>query len=186
MIERHTVDIGLLEHAKFAVQKRNVLLADILHLDKLCWMACLTHGYLRDSGHAERELRSLADTGVLADASPSASLLDLLASGRLTEGVKYLPPEVLGTLLGCAGEQLAVRNGMDVKMFEPCMLADLLRNADDGFDFEAAGASGLWYLRTKPDDVLIFLAADSSLSRSLVDAAPESMLVVDAEFVFSP
>jgi len=174
-----------------STSRRNVPLWQVMPaVNDWCFLALFTEMDVALGGGNYASPRSFTDLASLfAGGLTEAMLGAARGSGRLTEGLKALPPLVTQALSLYSGTRVEViRHGLngdlELTLARPSELSTLFANQGDD-ETEICPASLRWYVRFRNDDPFIFLAAAKDICAEVVEAAPALSMMVSRELTYA-
>jgi hypothetical protein len=151
-----------------------------------------TEAYLRKS-KADVLIRGFSDLlSVMDDVSPLGALMRARSDGSLTEGKKWLSPEMTDYLLSVSGNTFYIRcscRGSGPTGYSKISVASL--NSDiissqpchEG-EFEICDSNGTLYFRFRDDEPVMFLAARADIVSELTRLFADNVHLVEPDFIY--
>lgn len=175
-----------------AYARRNQPLSSVMPVNSgFGYVVVLTDAYLRNSNSdipvgGFEQLCAAFNEHLAMNALVSAR-----KSGSLTEGKKFLPSAIVDFLVLVGGPTIYIRFEDEGELQCHTIAPSLLKTdiiASQGVhdrEFELCDTYGLWYLRFRDDDAVMFFSAKVDLIDELTTKFPDNCLVVPPDFIYS-
>lgn len=150
----------------------------------------LTDAYFSEAGR-DIAVKSFEDLrSVMGADSFMSAIVDARRYGSLTEGKKYLLNDMVDILISASGPAAYLRIDNDDEEICHRISAELMKSDITAVkpghvgEFELCGERGIWYIRFRDDEPIVFLSAERGLINDLVERFPHNIMGVPPDFTY--